>query len=95
MNASTSGFKAKDLDFSSLLSSSFYRSENGRDLFLGETISKHMGRLDRPSSTDTESAVTLAQSFDNKTFEIGGELAKYGLAQQIRRRFKREFRYVK
>jgi flagellar basal body rod protein FlgB len=56
-NAPTSGINAKDLDFSSFLCSSFYRSESGRNISFGETSSKHIGRFDRPSSTDTESAV--------------------------------------
>ena len=45
-NASTPGFKAKDLDFSSLLRSSFDKSENGPEIPLGVTNSKHMGHFD-------------------------------------------------
>jgi flagellar basal body rod protein FlgB len=44
-NAPTSGINAKDLDFSSILCSSFYRTESGRNISFGETSSKHMGAL--------------------------------------------------
>ena len=83
-NASTPGFKAKDLDFSSLLRSSFDKSESGREIPLGVTSSEHMGHFDGPSWTDTKSAITyhvpLAPSLDNNTVEIGVEQAKYGRA---------------
>ena len=83
-NASTPGFKAKDLDFSSLLRSSFDKSESGPEISLGVTDSKHIGHFDGPTWADTESGVTyhipLAPSLDNNTVEIGVEQAKYGRA---------------
>jgi flagellar basal-body rod protein FlgB len=83
-NASTPGFKAKDLDFSSLLHRSFGKSGNGPEISLGVTDSKHMGHFDGPGWTDTKSAVTyhvpLAPSLDNNTVEIGIEQARYGRA---------------
>ena len=83
-NASTPGFKAKDLDFASLLRSSFGKSGNGSEISLGVTDSEHMGHFDGPGWTDTKSAVTyhvpLAPSLDNNTVEIGIEQARYGRA---------------
>jgi flagellar basal-body rod protein FlgB len=83
-NASTPGFKAKDLDFSSLLRRSFDKSGNGSEVSLQVTNSGHVGHFDGPGWTDTESAVTyyvpLAPSLDNNTVEIGVEQARYGRA---------------
>jgi len=83
-NASTPGFKAKDLDFSSLLRSSFDKSGGGPEMPLGVTNSKHIGHFDGPSWADTKSGITyhvpLAPSLDNNTVEIGVEQAKYGRA---------------
>jgi flagellar basal-body rod protein FlgB len=83
-NASTPGFKAKDLDFATLLRNSFDRQDNKFEVSLGATNSQHMGYFDGPAWTDTDSAVTyyvpLAPSLDNNTVEIGVEQARYGRA---------------
>ena len=83
-NASTPGFKAKDLDFASLLRNSFDKAKPGPEISLGVTNVGHMGYVDGPAWTDTESAVTyyvpLAPSLDNNTVEIGVEQARYGRA---------------
>ncbi|MDB3993191.1 flagellar basal body rod protein FlgB [Gammaproteobacteria bacterium] len=83
-NASTPGFKAKDLDFSTLLRNSFDRQDNKFEVPLGATNPEHMGFFKGPAWTDTDSAVTyyvpLAPSLDNNTVEIGVEQARYGRA---------------
>ncbi|MDG2422129.1 MAG: flagellar basal body rod protein FlgB [Gammaproteobacteria bacterium] len=83
-NASTPGFKAKDLDFASLLRSSFDKANVGPEIPLGTTNSGHIGYLEGPAWKDTDSAVTyyvpLAPSLDNNTVEIGVEQARYGRA---------------
>ena len=42
-NASTPGFKAKDLDFATLLRNSFDSQDNKFEVPLGATNSQHMG----------------------------------------------------
>ena len=83
-NASTPGFKAKDLDFASLLRSSFDKQSVGPDIPLGTTNAGHVGYVEGPAWKDTDSAVTyyvpLAPSLDNNTVEIGVEQARYGRA---------------
>ena len=83
-NASTPGFKAKDLDFAGLLRKSFDSRVTETDLSMTITDTDHMGYFSGPSWSDTESGVTyyvpLAPSLDNNTVEIGVEQARYGRA---------------
>ena len=83
-NASTPGFKAKDLDFAGLLRKSFDPSMTETDIPISTTDSRHIGYFSGPAWSDTESGVTyyvpLAPSLDNNTVEIGVEQARYGRA---------------
>ena len=83
-NASTPGFKAKDLDFAGLLRKSFDSRATETDLSMTVTDTNHMGYFSGPAWSDTESGVTyyvpLAPSLDNNTVEIGVEQARYGRA---------------
>ena len=83
-NASTPGFKAKDLDFASLLRKSFDQTSVNSEVPMTVTNTAHMGYFSGPAWTDTESGVTyyvpLAPSLDNNTVEIGVEQARYGRA---------------
>ena len=83
-NASTPGFKAKDLDFASLLRKSFDQSVENSEVPMTVTNTGHMGYISGPAWADTESGVTyyvpLAPSLDNNTVEIGVEQARYGRA---------------
>ena len=73
VNASTPGFKAKDIDFGSLL--------NKR---LAENKTQDMSGSGRISAQDIQSStyyrVPLSPSVDNNTVEIGVEQAKFGHA---------------
>jgi flagellar basal-body rod protein FlgB len=83
-NASTPGFKAKDLDFASLLRKSFDQTVDTSEVPMTVTNTGHLGYFPGPAWTDTESGVTfyvpLAPSLDNNTVEIGVEQARYGRA---------------
>ena len=83
-NASTPGFKAKDLDFAGLLRKSFDPSKAETDIPISTTDNRHIGYFSGPAWSDTESGVTyyvpLAPSLDNNTVEIGVEQARYGRA---------------
>ena len=83
-NASTPGFKAKDLDFASLLRKSFDQTSENSEVPMTVTNTGHMGYFSGPAWTDTESGVTyyvpLAPSLVNNTVEIGVEQARYGRA---------------
>ena len=83
-NASTPGFKAKDLDFASLLRKSFDPNKTETDIPISTTDAGHIGYFSGPEWSDIESGVTyyvpLAPSLDNNTVEIGVEQARYGRA---------------
>ena len=72
-NASTPGFKAKDLDFASLLRKSFDPTKTETDIPISTTDARHIGYFSGPEWSDIESGVTyyvpLAPSLDNNTVE--------------------------
>ena len=83
-NASTPGFKAKDLDFAGLLRKTFDPRATENEIPISITDTRHMGFFSGPAWSDIESGVTyyvpLAPSLDNNTVEIGVEQARYGRA---------------
>ena len=83
-NASTPGFKAKELDFTSLLRKSFAPVDAPFQIDVGTTNAGHQGGAQFTDWTDIKSAelftVPLAPSLDGNTVEIGVEQARYGRA---------------
>ena len=84
-NASTPGFKAKDLNFSALLEKSFGRVEkNLQQIEISASNPSHIGYQNMPKWMDFDSGINytvpLSPSLDNNTVEIGVEQAKYSKA---------------
>lgn len=84
-NASTPNYKARDLDFSGLLRSSFESIDQKDAAPFRITDSMHIDNYDKPKSwNDIEAGLTyyvpLSPSLDNNTVEIGVEQARYGRA---------------
>jgi flagellar basal-body rod protein FlgB len=84
-NASTPGFKAKDLDFASLLKKSFGKTTSPEfNVEMLASHSSHMGYSNLPKWMNVESGINytvpLSPSLDDNTVEIGVEQSKYGRA---------------
>ena len=75
VNASTPGFKAKDIDFAKLLNQHMANSRQSQD---GSVDGGRVSAQDIQSSTYYR--VPLSPSVDNNTVEIGVEQAKFGHA---------------
>lgn len=83
-NATTPGYKAKDLDFESLLRAAFDNQEEPFDINAATTDRMHLSNAASRDWRDTKSAevftVPLSPSLDGNTVEIGVEQARYGRA---------------
>ena len=83
-NASTPGYKARDLDFKSMLRKSFADGGEAHPITAENTNKAHLGGSIRPAWADLEAGVVYPVPFnpslDNNTVEIGVEQARYGRA---------------
>lgn len=82
-NASTPGYKAKDLDFAKLLKQYSARGTQASGTAPAATRPQHFGG-ERGAFRDVDSAITyyvpLNPSLDNNTVEMGVEQARFGRA---------------
>jgi len=82
-NASTPGYKAKDLDFAKLLKQHSARGTQAAGTAPAATRPQHFGG-ERGAFRDMDSAITyyvpLNPSLDNNTVEMGVEQARFGRA---------------
>ena len=83
-NATTPGYKAKDLDFASLLKKSFAKGGEPLPIQAENTNRGHLGGSMRPAWADLEAGIVYPVPFnpslDDNTVEIGVEQARYGRA---------------